>query len=104
MVEPPIDIFLTHDWGFDEEGRNNHDRVALVNTAMKEMGYSTWFDSDRMIGDVAAHMAAGIEDSKAVVVFLTERYSDKVGLISNSQKSIVRPLPHFITLGVWGAI
>jgi hypothetical protein len=25
------DVFLTHDWGVDELGRANHDRVAIIN-------------------------------------------------------------------------
>ena len=79
-----FDVFLTHDWGVDEKGRKNHDRVALVNTAIKELGFTTWFDSDRMVGNISIQMAAGIDNSKAVIVFLTERYCDKVGLILNN--------------------
>ena len=46
-MQGKTDVFLTHDWGKDELGRGNHERVAVVNTALKELGYTTWFDSDR---------------------------------------------------------
>jgi len=72
------DLFLTHDWGTDEKGRNNHDRVTIINNALKALGYRTWFDSDRMIGDIATQMATGIENTQAVLVFLTQRYMEKV--------------------------
>jgi repressor of nif and glnA expression len=42
--------FLTHDWGRDELGRDNHARVSFVNGELKKRGYSTWFDSDKMTG------------------------------------------------------
>eukprot|EP01147_Barroeca_monosierra_P006758 gene6758-378_t len=35
-----FDIFLSHDWGTDQEGRNNHDRVAMLNTMLKAHGLS----------------------------------------------------------------
>lgn len=72
------DVFLTHDWGTDESGRNNHDRVSLVNDALKKLNYETWFDSDRMSGDVPSHMARGIDNTSVVIVFITSRYRNKV--------------------------
>ena len=29
------DVFLTHDWGKDELGRDNHARVSKINTALQ---------------------------------------------------------------------
>jgi len=34
-IQYQFDVFLTHDWGTDEAGRNNHDRVSQVNTFLK---------------------------------------------------------------------
>jgi hypothetical protein len=73
------DAFLTHDWSEDELGRNNHDRVARVNKSLKERGINTWFDSDRMQGNIMAQMCAGIDNTHCLVVFVTKRYVDKVG-------------------------
>ena len=72
------DVFLTHDWGTDENGRDNHQRVAHINDELKNMGYVTWFDADRMTGDILEKMAMGIEHTRAVLVFLTQRYMEKV--------------------------
>jgi len=41
------DVFLSHDWGLDELGRNNHERVSKLNTALKNCNILTWFDSGR---------------------------------------------------------
>lgn len=38
-----FDAFLTHDWGDDEFGRNNHERVAKVNSALQHHGIVTWY-------------------------------------------------------------
>ena len=78
-MQGKTDVFLTHDWGKDELGRGNHERVAVVNTALKELGYKTWFDSDRMTGDIMQQMAAGIDNTKVVLVFVTQQYAQKVG-------------------------
>ena len=59
------DAFLTHDWGNDELGRSNHARVAEVNRLLKAAGFVTWFDEDRMQGDIVSQMANGIDSSAA---------------------------------------
>jgi len=70
--------FLTHDWGQDERGRDNHDRVAALNSSLKRRGLRTWFDTDRMQGNILDQMCRGIEDSAVVVVCITRRYVAKV--------------------------
>jgi hypothetical protein len=59
-------------------GRFNHDRVALINKALKEMGFITWFDSDRMTGDIVDQMVTGSNNASVVIVFITQRYMNKV--------------------------
>ena len=78
VLDDTTDVFLTHDWGTDELGRNNHDRVSAVNDALKQLGYKTWFDSDRMTGDIVDQMCDGIDKTKLVLVFVTKRYADKI--------------------------
>ena len=73
-----FDVFLTHDWGTDEHGRNNHERVALVNAALKRAGLVTWFDEERMQGDIVSQMTDGIDRSSVVLVFVTRNYICKV--------------------------
>ena len=71
------DVFLTHDWG-KELGVDNHERVSRVNDAMKKRGLKTWFDSEKMEGNVKKKMISGIENAFCIVAFITKRYMEKV--------------------------
>eukprot|EP00899_Mesostigma_viride_P022137 jgi/Mesvir1/3107/Mv07735-RA.1 len=88
--EPAVasyDLFLLHDRALDKQGRDQHKRVALINDILRELGFSTWFDEDRMAGHVRQNTFSGIDGSRAVLVFLTPRYMDKVdrwGLIKDT--------------------
>lgn len=77
-MEHGFDVFLSHDWGKDESGRENHHRVYLINKGLKELGYRTWFDDECMEGHIGENMSEGIEQSKGVITFITRRYHDKV--------------------------
>jgi hypothetical protein len=35
-------VFLTHDWGQDEKGEDNHAYVSRINDALKAEGFETW--------------------------------------------------------------
>ena len=72
------DVFLTHDWLPDELDRDNHERVTRVNKALQKRGLKTWFDDDRMVGDLQDKMGEGIDYSCCVVTFVTRKYMDKV--------------------------
>ena len=77
-------MFLSHNWGTDELDRDNHQRVSIINKELKRMGYKTWFDEDRLRGDIDKQMTKGIEQTKCVIVFITQKYYDKVnGEIAN---------------------
>ena len=82
MSEAPTDVFLSHDWG--EDGKTNHERVSKINEALKKLGYVTWFDGDRMVGNVRERIANGIENTKCFIAFLTKRYYNKVIFGSNT--------------------
>ena len=73
------DCFLTHDWGEDEDGRDNHARVARICAALKAEGLRPWFDEDQMRGDINSKMVEGIEGSRSIVCFITKRYLQKAG-------------------------
>ena len=70
-------VFLSHDWGSDELGRDNHQRVFEVNRRLRAEGLRTWFDSERMVGDINAAMTHGIDCSETVIVFVTQAYIAK---------------------------
>ena len=73
------DCFLSHDWGVDGHGRKNHDRVARINDLLKENGINTWFDAEKMTGNIIEKMCEGIEYTKCIIVFITNNYINKVG-------------------------
>ena len=77
-MAPGSHVFLSHNWGKDDSGRDNHYRVSLINKELKKIGYQTWFDADRMTGDIVKQMSQGIEQTKGVLVFITRRYLEKV--------------------------
>ena len=72
------DVFLSHDWGKDEYGRDNHQRVSLINDELKARGYITWFDKEKLAGNIDVEMAQGIEQTEGVIAFITRRYYEKV--------------------------
>ena len=64
--------FLSHDWGTDENGRSNHNRVTRIKKALDAKGVDCWYDEEQMEGDIQAQMCDGIDDSTTVVVFVTK--------------------------------
>ena len=69
------DFFLTHDWGRTTK-RNNHQRVSTLNKALKER--ATGRGSTRGDGRSQQADAGGIDGSKIIIVFVTQRYMEKV--------------------------
>ena len=80
-LSPPVptQVFLSHNWGTDDLGRDNHDRVVKINTMLVDAGYETWCDSEQMIGNAIERIAEGIDNTQVVLVFVTRRYMEKVG-------------------------
>ena len=72
------DVFLSHNWGEDEDGRDNHKRVSIINEELKTRGYKTWFDEEKMAGNIDVKMAQGIDQTKGVIIFITRKYYEKV--------------------------
>ena len=72
------DVFLSHNWGKDESERENHKRVAIINKELKARGFRTWFDEEKISGNINNKMAQGIAQTEGVIVFLTRKYDIKV--------------------------
>ena len=73
------DIFLSHTWKLDEDGRNTHSRVRNLSNALTDRGWSTWFDEkDLCSGNIDVAMANGIEQSRVFLVCITKKYIEKV--------------------------
>jgi hypothetical protein len=71
------ECFLSHCWGRDELGRDNHARVRIIKDALQKRGLQTWFDEDKLRGNIAQTMMSGMDNAECVVVFLTQRYMEK---------------------------
>ena len=52
--------------------------MAKINKELQRRGVVTWFDADRMRGDIATQISEGINDSLAVIAFVTNDYVIKV--------------------------
>jgi hypothetical protein len=72
------DVFLSHNWGPDELGRDNHERVVKLKEGLERAGLSAWLDEEILHDDLTNQMSHGIEHSKLVAVFITSSYIDKV--------------------------
>jgi hypothetical protein len=75
-------VFLTHNWSDDEDGRSNHARVSRINKALQRRGFITWFDEEKMNGQIRQKMTEGIEQTHCVVVCITKIYQDKINAAS----------------------
>ena len=56
--------------------------VQRINAGLKARGLVTWFDDDRMQGDIPAMMAAGVDGSAVVVCCITTKYCAKVPFLT----------------------
>ena len=75
-----FDAFLSHNWGKDTRGRDNHARVLrLCQELGSKAGIKTWCDEYDMscTHNIQESMANGIDNSKKVIVFVTEEYIKK---------------------------
>ena len=67
--------FLSHNWG--EEGKN-HEKIKKIDGALQKLNTTTWFDEERMYGNIRAKMMEGIENADTFVAFITKQYCNKV--------------------------
>ena len=69
------DCFLSHNWG---EKNINHGNVKKINDILKKKGLRTWFDENKIDGNIRYKMAEGIDNTTCFIVFITREYRDKV--------------------------
>ncbi len=78
-------LFMSHTWRYDELNRDTHERVKLISNALKELGYTTWFDEDDMVnGNIDISMAEGIDNCDCFIVCLTKNYIKKINEASKN--------------------
>jgi len=72
-------LFLSHAWGSDALGRDNHARVRRLARALRRHGVPTWLDEDDLGGGhLDSRIARGIEASSAVLVCVSASYCAKI--------------------------
>ena len=69
------DAFITHEWG---ENKASHFFAMKINDFLKAKGLVTWFDEEKLEGNVQEKMTRGIDNAQAVLVCITPRYMQKV--------------------------
>ena len=78
-------LFMSHTWRYDELNRDTHQRVKLISNALRELGYTTWFDEDDMVnGNIDISMAEGIDNCDCFIVCLTKNYINKINEASRN--------------------
>ena len=77
-MEHKTDVFLSHCWGKDELGCDNHVRVSLIYKELQKYGYLTWLDEEQIKDEIVNQMADRIQGAQGVIVFITKRYHDNV--------------------------
>jgi hypothetical protein len=75
-------VFLAHAWQKDDLGRCTHTRVRALRDALVAMGWSVWFDEDRLrVGDtIDVELVRGIRESDVILACVTRAYCDKLNL------------------------
>ena len=79
----PFDVFISHAWGNDGAGRDNHERAKRLSAGLERLGLKPWLDEARMQGNILNRMAEGIEGSAVVLICVTRNYMDKVAQEGN---------------------
>ena len=72
------DVFLSHNWGLDELGRDNHARVSNINEELRKLGYRTWFDKEQIKDEIFNQSTVGIQETQCVIFFITKKYYEEV--------------------------
>jgi hypothetical protein len=78
------DVFISHAWDEDDEGRDNHARAKRLNEGLEKLKVKTWFDDDKIQGNILQRMAEGIERSAVVLICVTRKYMENVNKKNSS--------------------
>jgi len=85
-----MQLFLSHAWGTDDVGRDNHLRVRSIANALRLMGWCVWLDEDciKAGDDIDSKMTSGILTSDAVCVCCTRKYLEKINTNAKSDNCV----------------
>ena len=72
------DIFISHAWGIDEQGIDNHKNCKDLCNKLINNGYSVWFDHYDMQSNIDNSIMLSINECKVFLVCLTMEYCNKI--------------------------
>ena len=72
------DIFISHNWGIDNENRDNHKRCLELAELLIKNGYSVWIDEYDMAINIDFKIIEAINNSSIVLMCLTDVYCKKI--------------------------
>ncbi len=73
------DVYLSHACDLDSLGRDNHQRVEMINRMLKEKKLITNCDDGDYNGeDLQDKISSAIENTRVVLVFITKNYLKRV--------------------------
>ena len=73
-----FDCFLAHEWGTIQSENKTHWEVVEIGRKLVKHGYRVWVDEDHLRENFSKGISEGLRRSKKVVVFLTQRYFQRV--------------------------
>lgn len=62
-------VFFTHNWG---EQHANHKLCSEINAYLKTQGIDTWFDEERMTGQIVDAMVNGLDNAACLLIAVTK--------------------------------
>ena len=77
-VLPNWHCFLAHEWGAAGLGHPTHKTVNHICNKLRMNSFNTWFDEHNMGANLTESMIKGIDGSKCIIVFITERYGQRL--------------------------
>ena len=84
IIQPQV--FISYAWEAAGTSKLTHLQTLLIQLAddLTRAGIITWFDKQRMTGDIKEQMRAGIRDSQYVLLIGTHRYAERTKPDSNT--------------------
>ena len=83
-IDYKYDCFLAHEWGTNATGNKTHERVKDVKFLLQNLGLKVWLDEDRLKDDISTEIIQGVNDSRKIIVFITERYIERLKYPKNN--------------------
>lgn len=90
------DVYLSYEWGRDNRGRSCPTRIALIAEYLRNKGLYVYTDDGQYrhhtptAGTLSLRQrtALGLENAQCMIVFLTERYINKIAETKENQQKI----------------